>query len=97
MLENMQYQYYKDYNQALLAQDVQLSAELEVYLSQVEELRTDVDQRITDEAIDNKKPVLYMYEVILWKDGGTLPQIFFATLDYKIHQIDPFHNNLLDK
>jgi len=97
MLENMDEQYQLDYYKALAAQNEELSTELETYLGQVEELKQEFTTIVDDAVVDNRKTFLYMYQVNYWRDGGFFDVILFATPSYKLHELDPFQNNLLEK
>ena len=98
MLENMDEQYQLNYHKALLAQNDELSIEMEENFLQVRELKQKFATIVDNATVDDKKAFLYMYQANYWRDGGIFEKdILFATPDYKFHELDPFNNNLLEK
>jgi hypothetical protein len=97
MLENMDEQYQLDYYKALLAQNGELSTEMESNLLQAREMKQEFIAIVDNATVDNKKVFLYMYQANYWRNGGIFEAILFATPNYKFHELDPFANNLLEK
>jgi hypothetical protein len=97
MLENLDEQYQLNYHKALLAENDELSSEMESNFMQARELKQKFAAIVDNATVDNEKAFLYMYQAIYWRDGGVFEPILFATLNYKIHDLDPFENNLLEQ
>jgi hypothetical protein len=97
MLENMKIEYENQYNAAMKNKDQSSGVEIEYTLNEIYQASESFLGIITSDKTDDKKLLLYMVSATYYKDNIPTSLIFFTTPDYKIHEIDPFGNNLLQQ
>ena len=96
MLENMEYQYKRLYDEATLSNN---DADIASYGSSLQRIskQTNYFRSIDDnESADNTQLLLYWISGSYYRNGQKEDFMCFATPDYKLHVLDPFADNLME-
>jgi hypothetical protein len=97
MLENMKIEYENQYNAAMKSGNQNAGVEIEYTLNEVYQASESFLKIMNNDNTDDVKLLLFMVSLTYYKNNVPTSLIFFTTPDYKIHEIDPFGNNLLEK
>ena len=96
MLENMEYQYKRLYDEATLSNN---DADIASYGSSLQRIskQTNYFRSIDDnESADNTQLLLYWIYGSYNRNGQKEDFMCFATPDFKLHILDPFEDNLIN-
>lgn len=97
MLENMKIEYENQYNAAMKSGNQNAGVEIEYTLNEVYQASESFLEIMNNDNTDDTKLLLYMVSLTYYKNNTPTSMLLFTTPDYKIHEIDPFGNNLLQK
>lgn len=98
LLEEMEFAYQYQYEEAEVADNQKDMQILRLYLSDITRTKDDLLSLMQDESLDTKETLLFMVTGSYHKDKETIPIMFFVQPDKKtLHQLDPFGDNLLYK
>lgn len=96
MLENLESQYKKMYDEATLNDDARIES-IDRSLRQISS-QADYFRAIEDsESADNQTLILYWINGSFYQNGNKKDFICFATPNFELHILDPFADNLMEQ